>query len=88
MAHGKTIVASRVGGIPGVVEAGVTGTLVAPADPSGLARALAPLLASPAERRAQGEAGRRRVEREFSPALCLGRVARLYAETAGKRTRP
>ena len=55
MAMGKPVVASRVGGIPEVVEDGRTGVLVPSEDPDALARAVASLLASP---RRQKELGR------------------------------
>ncbi len=40
MAHGKPVIASRVGGIPEVVEDGVNGFLVAPLDLSGWTESL------------------------------------------------
>jgi glycosyltransferase involved in cell wall biosynthesis len=65
MAHGKPIVATAVGGIPELVEDGVTGLLVQPGDPEGLRAALGRLLADPVLRRRLGRAGRKRVS-----ALC------------------
>jgi glycosyltransferase involved in cell wall biosynthesis len=61
MAAGLPVVACRAAAIPEVVEDGVTGVLVSPRDPAGLASALAALLSSPPRRQALGEAGRRRV---------------------------
>jgi glycosyltransferase involved in cell wall biosynthesis len=58
MAHGKPVVATRVGGIPDLVEDGVTGLLVEPRDAGGLRAALERLLADPALRVRMGEAGR------------------------------
>jgi glycosyltransferase involved in cell wall biosynthesis len=59
------VVASRLSGIPELVEDGVEGTLVAPRDAGALASALA-RLAGDVELRAQlGRAGRRKVLREF-----------------------
>ena len=61
MAAGLPVVACRAAAIPEVVEDGVTGMLVSPREPAGLASALAALLSSQARRRVLGEAGRRRV---------------------------
>lgn len=59
MARARAVVASRVGGIPELVEDGASGLLVPPADPGALGQALLRLLRDP-ERCAQlGEAGRR-----------------------------
>jgi glycosyltransferase involved in cell wall biosynthesis len=68
MEAGVPVVASRVSGIPEVVEGGVTGWLVPPEDPEALAAALAQVLGDPEEARRRGEAGRRRVEERFRPA--------------------
>ncbi|MFL6292708.1 MAG: glycosyltransferase family 4 protein [Thermoanaerobaculia bacterium] len=67
MAAGVPVVASRVSGIPEVVEDGVTGWLVPPEDPEALAAALAEVLEHPDEARRRGEAGRRRVDERFRP---------------------
>jgi glycosyltransferase involved in cell wall biosynthesis len=61
MAHGRPVVASAVGGIPELLEDGVTGLLVPPGDVAALRAALQRLLADPALRRRMGRAGRRRV---------------------------
>jgi glycosyltransferase involved in cell wall biosynthesis len=60
MAWGRPVVASRVGGVPELVEDGVSGLLVPPGDADALARALAQLAADHALRRRLGEAGRKR----------------------------
>lgn len=62
----KPVVATRVGGIPEVVEAGVNGFLVEPGDVAGLADRVAQLIADPALRTRLGEAGRARVEQQFT----------------------
>jgi glycosyltransferase involved in cell wall biosynthesis len=61
MAHGRPVVASAVGGIPELVEDGVTGLLVPAGDVGALRSALEGLLADPILRRRMGRAGRRRV---------------------------
>jgi glycosyltransferase involved in cell wall biosynthesis len=61
------VVASRVSGIPEVVEDGRTGWLVPPEEPASLAAALAAALDDPAEARRRGAAGRQRLEQCFRP---------------------
>lgn len=46
--RGRGVVATRVGGIPDLVEEGVSGLLVTPGDPAELARALVRVLSDPA----------------------------------------
>jgi len=58
LASGRAVVASRVAGIPEVVEDGVTGLLVAPGDAEALAGALRRLARDPAERERLGREAR------------------------------
>jgi len=62
MAAGLPVVACRAAAVPEVVLDGVTGVLVPPRDPAGLADALVTLLRAPARGRALGAEGRRRAE--------------------------
>jgi alpha-maltose-1-phosphate synthase len=80
MACETAVVASAVGGILEVVEDGTTGVLVPPARPEALAAALNALLANPAQARAMGQAGRRRVEAHFSWTAIAERTEQVYAE--------
>jgi starch synthase len=85
MACGTAVVASRVGGIPEVVEDGHTGLLVdfddEPAVFEGrLARALDAVLGDPATARRLGEAGQERAAREFGWDTVARRTVRLYEE--------
>jgi starch synthase len=80
MACETAVVASAVGGIPEVVEDGKTGLLVEPGRPDELAAAIRRLLEDPAQARAMGQAGRRRVEEKFSWASVAERTEQLYAE--------
>jgi glycosyltransferase involved in cell wall biosynthesis len=66
MAAGLPVVASAVGGVPEAVRDGETGSLVPPRDAAALAEALRRLVADPALRERLGDAGRQKVEREFS----------------------
>ena len=63
MRAGRAVIASRVGGLPEVVEHGVTGLLVEPGDASALAQALRGV--SDETLQAMGAAGRLRFERLF-----------------------
>lgn len=66
MACKLPVVATRDGGMPEIVEGGVTGFLVDREDAGGLARAILRLLESEELRRSMGEAGYRRAVQSFS----------------------
>jgi glycogen synthase len=80
MACQAPVVASAVGGILEVVEDGKTGLLVPPAQPEALANAITRVLSSPELARSMGQAGRRRVEAQFSWASIAERTEQVYAE--------
>lgn len=77
------VVVSDVGGVREAVVDGVTGTVVPVRDPEAVSRALAGLIADPAVRRLQGEAGRRRYEAEFTFEAMLGKTLRVWAQVVG-----
>jgi colanic acid/amylovoran biosynthesis glycosyltransferase len=64
MATGLPVIATRIMGIPELVEDGVSGLLVAPARSDQLADAIERLASQPDERAAMGAAGRHRVLEE------------------------
>jgi glycosyltransferase involved in cell wall biosynthesis len=66
MAHGKAVVASRIGGIPELVNDQVTGLLFEPRNTEELRMHLESLMGDAARRAEMGAAGRTRVERDFS----------------------
>jgi glycosyltransferase involved in cell wall biosynthesis len=68
LAAGRPVVAFRSGGLPEIVEDGVTGILVPKGDVPGLAGALARLASDPDLARALAEAGRRSARRFTVPA--------------------
>lgn len=81
------VLASAVGGIPEIVEDGVSGILLgAGAQEDALARALAQLLGDPAQRRLLAAAGRDRYERDFSAERWAQRMRRVYDPAAGPQT--
>jgi hypothetical protein len=78
MAFGLPVVASRTGGIPEVVEDGVTGILVPPGDSKALGEAVIHLLREPDLRRRLGQAGRQRVLDEFTLDRVLPQTLSVY----------
>ncbi|MEU3508885.1 glycogen synthase [Streptomyces longwoodensis] len=85
MACGTPVVASRVGGIPEVVEHGGTGLLVdlddaGEAFEAALARALDEVTGDPERARRMGEAGRERAVDEFGWDAVARRTVGLYEE--------
>ncbi len=63
---GRPLVATRVGGIPEVIEDGVNGLLVEPGDVAALAEKVRLLVDDPALRESLGKQARSRVERDFT----------------------
>jgi glycosyltransferase involved in cell wall biosynthesis len=96
MAARLPIVASNVGGNPDVVMDGETGLLIPPGDPGRrlakrrpwpgcrLAEALLALRNDPERARRMGQAGRLRVEREFSIRRSAERYERIYESLLAK----
>ena len=76
--QGLASVATRVSGIPELIEHGRTGMLVAPGSPEELAHALGELIADPVRRRALGEAGRHRVSEKFGLEKNIARLAHRF----------
>ena len=89
MACGLPVVATRVGGLPEVVEDGITGLLVPPADPAALARAVVEIWGDPRRGDRMGHASRRRVEDRFDVRRMVGQYEAMYREVArGGRPAP
>jgi len=93
MAVGLPVVATRVGGVPELVQDGRTGLLVNPGDPDALADAISRLLVDEELRRSMGRAGRERAAREFSWERVANDLLVQYRElcedsiaAAGRRT--
>lgn len=84
MASRLPVVASGISGIPLAVEDGRTGLLVPEGDAGALAAALLRLLGNDEERRAMGEAGRRKAERELTWDAVAARYRAAYLEALGR----
>jgi L-malate glycosyltransferase len=83
MACGKPVVASRTGGIPEVVEDGVTGCLVPPRDHTAMAEAIVKLLADKNLRERMGAAGLARVREQFTAERMVEKTLRVYETLLG-----
>jgi glycosyltransferase involved in cell wall biosynthesis len=78
MAHGKTVVATPVGGIPSMIEDGVTGLLVPVGDAKALRAAIERALSDELLRARLGKAARERVEERCSWARVTDEVLAIY----------
>jgi glycosyltransferase involved in cell wall biosynthesis len=89
MAAGKAIVASRVGGLPAMLEHGREAVLVPPRDYVTFADEIGRLLDDPKERRRLGGAAQRRQQEEFRFEQTVAQLEslyeRLYVVASGRR---
>ena len=79
-ALGKPVIAASMGGIPELVEPGVTGLLFEPGNPAALREAINHLIARPELAVAMGRNARRFVEQRFCPGAHLQGLLEIYAE--------
>jgi glycosyltransferase involved in cell wall biosynthesis len=82
MACAKPVVATKAGGIPEVVEDGLTGLLVPTRDPEAMAAAIIRLLNDPGLRRQMGEAAILSVRERFSVERMVLDTLRVYQRVA------
>ncbi|MBN1869448.1 MAG: glycosyltransferase family 4 protein [Candidatus Omnitrophica bacterium] len=75
---GLPVIASRVGGIPSLIEDGKTGVLVAPEDPDELAEAMVKLLRDKALMNRIGMAAREFIKAKYSSEVMIEKVVTLY----------
>jgi glycosyltransferase involved in cell wall biosynthesis len=80
MALARPVVASAVGGIPEMIEAGRTGLLVPPKDPDRLADAIVRLITDHPYADTLGKAGRDLVEERFCAELMVRAIETIYDE--------
>jgi glycosyltransferase involved in cell wall biosynthesis len=78
MAHSKPVVATRVGGIPEVVQDGESGFLVRRRDPAEMAERILTLLRDPALRLRMGARGRQIAQEKFDLKNNVAQVVRSY----------
>lgn len=78
MAAARPVVATRVGGVPDIVEHGREGLLVPSDDAEALARAIEAVVTAADRGRKMGEAGRTRVYPAFTAQRLVADIDRLY----------
>jgi len=82
MASRLPVVSTAVGGALDIVEDGVTGRLVMPGDPQGMADALLALLSDRQQMRQMGEAGYRRALERFDIRTAAAAIEAVYRSLA------
>jgi glycosyltransferase involved in cell wall biosynthesis len=82
LARGAPVVGSALGGMPELIDPGVTGDLVPANDPKALAAALRPYVANPEHAFAMRDSARASIVSEFAPERHLERVDAVYALAA------
>jgi glycosyltransferase involved in cell wall biosynthesis len=78
LALGRPVVATDVGGIPEVIEHGISGLLVPAGKPDDLAKGCLTVMDDSALAQRLGHAGRKRVEEAFSAEVLAENVANVY----------
>ena len=81
MNYAKPVIGCRTGGVPEVIEEGVTGLLVDPEAPVALAEAIVSALQNPRRLNEMGQAGRQRLLDQFTYLRMARRFAEAYRTT-------
>jgi glycosyltransferase involved in cell wall biosynthesis len=84
MLHEKAIICSNIGGLPDIVDDGVTGLLVEPGKPKDLADKIRYLWDHPDVCREMGQAGRKKALQEYSEQKYYERLMNLYKKVLDK----
>lgn len=87
MSYGKPVIASRIGGIPEVIEDGVTGILCESEKEKEFADAIIKLIEDKELRRRMGEMGRERVRRMFSMDRLANDMDNIFRQVASQRVK-
>jgi glycosyltransferase involved in cell wall biosynthesis len=87
MAFGVPVVATRVGGIPEIVNDGETALLVPAQDPGAMAAAIERLLSDPVTASTLAGQARRKVETDYSPESRAKTLIGIYDDVYSRRSR-
>ncbi|BCS34706.1 glycosyl transferase family 1 [Luteitalea sp. TBR-22] len=85
MACGRPVVSTRVGGVPDVVEHGVTGWLVDMDDAAALARTVLDVLAEPSRAALVARAGREHVKATYGAGRLVADIDALYTRLLARK---
>jgi glycosyltransferase involved in cell wall biosynthesis len=85
MAMEKPVVATRVGGIPDLIDQGINGLLVRPGNVKELAEALEEVLSDRKFARKMGREGRKRIKGQFSADAMVQSIDRVYRELLARK---
>jgi glycosyltransferase involved in cell wall biosynthesis len=86
MAAGVPVVATRIAGVAELVEDGVSGYLVPPADSQSLSDRIVQLLADGDLRSRLGQAGRQKVEQDFNIHLETQKLHQILVKALGAKS--
>jgi glycosyltransferase involved in cell wall biosynthesis len=84
MAAGLPVAASRVGGVPDLVDHQITGLLFDPENLENMANCIEFLISNPEFRSTAGRAGKKKALEEFHPSRIAERHIEIYQEILGK----
>jgi glycosyltransferase involved in cell wall biosynthesis len=87
MEAARPVVATRVGGVPDLIDDGVHGRLVEPQDPDAFAAAVAEVLRDPARAAEMGRRAQERRRAEFDIDVMVRRLEELYVRLRAEASR-
>jgi len=85
MAAGRTLVGTRVGGTPELIEDGINGRLVERGNPAELARVITDLLLDDGLRARMGQASQELIRTRFAPEATIERLLNFYRQAIARR---
>lgn len=88
MMAGRPVIATNAGGVPEIIDDGISGLLVPCGDSDALADAMAYIYEHPAEGQAIAEEGRKRAAHRFAPARFAAEMTAVYDEILLRSSHP